>query len=222
MVHQDYECICAPDTMLVGEGQRLGAESLEDFFARTSEVAVAFSGGVDSAYLLAYAHRAGCRVKAYFVSTVFQPTFELEDAREVVDLLGVQFEIIEADILKQSAICANPPNRCYVCKRFIFQALRKAASRDGFDVLVDGTNASDNPARRPGFKALDEEGVISPLRRAALTKEAIRKASRVFGLPTADKPRFACLAVHVPQGVAITPETLQDAARACGVTSIFS
>ena len=93
----------------------------------------------------------------------------------------------------------------------------KAAAGDGFPVLADGTNASDDPARRPGFRALAEQGVASPLRRAAMTKEAVRAASRRLGLFTADKPRFSCLAAHVPTGEPITAARLDEAARSCGI-----
>lgn len=225
MADNPYESLCAPDTDIVGEGQRLGAngrglDALAAFFACTPRFAVAFSGGTDSAFLLAAAREAGCEVAAYLVNTAFQPAFELEDARNVAARLGVPLHVIEADVLSQPAICENPPDRCYVCKRFIFGRVWDAARADGFTVLADGTNASDDPARRPGFRALAEEGVVSPLRRAAMTKAEVRAASRALaeraGLPPhaylADKPRFACLAVHVPAGEPITQETLDDVA----------
>lgn len=227
-----WERMCAPDADIVGEGQRLGADgrglvALDAFFARTPRLAVAFSGGTDSAYLLAAARAAGCAVAAYMVDTAFQPAFELEDARVVADYLDVPFCVIEADVLARADICANPPDRCYVCKRFIFERVWEAARADGFTVLADGTNASDDPARRPGFRALAEAGVVSPLRRAGLTKAEVRAASRALaeraGLPLhaylADKPRFSCLAVHVPAGEPITREALDAAAEACGISA---
>lgn len=207
----------ASDTDIVGEGQRLGAEPLGDFLARTPRVAVAFSGGTDSAYLLAAAQRAGCAVGAYLMETAFQAPFELADARQVADRLGVPLRVVSADVLERADICANPPDRCYLCKGLIFGALREAAAADGFPVLADGTNASDDPARRPGFRALAEHGVVSPLRRAAMTKADVRAASRELGLPTADKPRFSCLAVHVPKGQPITQASLDAAARGLGM-----
>lgn len=225
-----WERVAAPDEPTTGEGQRLGAESLDAFFARTPRFAVAFSGGTDSAYLLAAACAAGCDVKAYMVNTAFQPAFELVDARAVIERLAacgldVPFEAIDADVLAQTDVCANPPDRCRVCKRFIFERIWRAARADGFAVLVDGTNASDDPARRPGFLSLAEAGVTSPLRRAGLTKADVRAASRALaqqaGLTVdaflADKPRFACLAVHVPQGELITQAALDRAAQACGL-----
>lgn len=222
-----YESMTAPDTPWVGEGQRLGAEPLEAFFARVPRFAVAFSGGTDSAYLLAVALVAGCEVRAYLVNTAFQPAFELEDARAVAACLGVPLAVVEADVLAQDDICANPPDRCRLCKRFIFGAIAEAAQRDGFTVLVDGTNASDDPARRPGFRALAEASVVSPLRRAGMTKTDVRAASRALALSQgrdsdaflADKPRFACLAVHVPAGERITRESLADAALRLGMST---
>lgn len=222
-----YESMTAPDTPWVGEGQRLGAEPLEAFFARVPRFAVAFSGGTDSAYLLAAALVAGCEVRAYLVNTAFQPAFELEDARTVAACLGVPLAVVEADVLAQDDICANPPDRCRLCKRFIFGAIAEAAQRDGFTVLVDGTNASDDPARRPGFRALAEASVVSPLRRAGMTKTDVRAASRALALSQgrdsdaflADKPRFACLAVHVPAGERITRESLADAALRLGMST---
>ena len=215
--HSPYEELVAPDVEGVGEGQRLGAEPLEAFFARTSRLAVAFSGGCDSAYLLAAAQQAGCEVGAYLMATAFQPAFELEDAQRLAKELGVGLRVVRADVIAEPGICANGPNRCYRCKGLIFSALGEAAAREGFPVLADGTNASDDPSRRPGFRALAEQGVVSPLRRAAMTKAAVRAASRKLCLFTADKPRFSCLAVHVPAGAPITAASLDEAARSCGI-----
>lgn len=205
-------------------GQALGEESLESFFARTPRVALAFSGGCDSSYLLMAAAAAGCAVGAYCVKTAFQADFELEDARRVLDEVrtrhpeeDVGFRVLELDILSQDDVCANPPDRCYLCKRFILGAVRDAARRDGFEVLIDGTNASDDPARRPGFRALAELGVVSPLRRAGMTKEGVRAASCEIGVLTAEKPSFSCLATAVPQGDPLTKASLARAACERGV-----
>ena len=204
-------------TLETGSGQQLGTEPLADFFARTPKLAIAFSGGCDSSYLLASAVEAGCEVKAYMVNTAFQPAFELEDARRVVDVCGAAFDVIEADVLAESASCANPPDRGYLCKRFIFGAVRERMEREGFEVLADGTNASDDPARRPGFRALAELDVVSPLRCAGMTKDEVRAASRALGVPTADKPSFSCLATNVPEGKPITAASLDEVRRARGL-----
>ena len=199
--------------MLLGEGQQVGVESLEEFFSRTLQFAVAFSGGCDSAYLLSAARAAGCRVKAYFVNTAFQPAFEREDAVRVAEECGAELEVIEADVLDEAAICENTPDRCYWCKRFMFGGIFERMRRDGYEILADGTNASDDPARRPGFRTLAEGGVVSPLRRAGMTKDQVRDASRKLGISTADKPSFSCWAVRVPQGQRITEEALRRVAE---------
>ena len=221
----DYEAQTAPDTSIVGEGQRLGAEALDAFLARTPKLAVAFSGGCDSSLLLAVARAAGCEVRAYMVKTAFQPDFELDDARRVAEALDVPLTVLEADVLAQPDVCANPPDRCYRCKGFIFGTIWQAADADGFTVLVDGTNATDDPARRPGYRALAEAGVVSPLRRAGLTKVDVRAAlaeqERARGLEPgmlmSAKPSFPCLAVYVPEGEPITQTALDTAAKARGL-----
>ena len=221
----DFESRVAEDTEDVGPGQHLFGEPLEMYLLREPKLAVAFSGGCDSSLLLAAAKLAGCEVHAYLVKTAFQPAFELADARAVADALDVPLTVVEADVLADGAICANPPDRCYRCKRFIFQEVRAAAAADGFTVIVDGTNASDDPARRPGFKALAEAGVVSPLRRAGMTKANVRhvlagleeRFGLVPGALMAAKPSFPCLAVYVPEGEPITEASLAEAARARGL-----
>lgn len=208
---------------VIGEGQRLGVESLQEFWRRVPKFALAFSGGCDSSYLL-MAAAAHCEVGAYYVNTAFQPDFELEDARRVLAEVRrrypeakVAFTVLDLDILAQDDICANPPDRCYLCKRFILGAIRNIAERDGYDVLIDGTNAADDPARRPGFRALAELGVISPLRRAGMTKADVRAASREAGLSTAGKPSFSCLATAVAHGEQLVSASLKRAASERGV-----
>ncbi len=221
----DFESRVAEDAEDVGPGQHLFGEPLEMYLLREPKLAVAFSGGCDSSLLLAAAKLAGCEVHAYLVKTAFQPAFELADARAVADALDVPLTVVEADVLADGAICANPPDRCYRCKRFIFQEVRAAAAADGFTVIVDGTNASDDPARRPGFKALAEAGVVSPLRRAGMTKANVRHVlaglEERFGLAPgalmAAKPSFPCLAVYVSEGEPITEASLAEAARARGL-----
>lgn len=221
----DFESRVAEDAEDVGPGQHLFGEPLEMYLLREPKLAAAFSGGCDSSLLLAAAKLAGCEVHAYLVKTAFQPAFELADARAVADALDVPLTVVEADVLADGAICANPPDRCYRCKRFIFQEVRAAAAADGFTVIVDGTNASDDPARRPGFKALAEAGVVSPLRRAGMTKANVRHVlaglEERFGLAPgalmAAKPSFPCLAVYVPEGEPITEASLAEAARARGL-----
>ena len=151
---------------------------LNEFFAAHPEVAVAFSGGVDSAYLLYAAKRAAKRVKAYYACSAFQPQFELEDAKRLAAELDVQMQILPLDVLADAQVTANPKNRCYYCKKRIFGAITAQARHDGFTVLLDGTNASDDAGDRPGMKALEELSVLSPLRLCGLTKAQIRALSK--------------------------------------------
>lgn len=190
----------------------IGIQSLDDFCSEHPKLALAFSGGCDSSYLLSVLLDRGLEIKAYYVDTAFQAEFELDDARRVVEQLNANFEIIKADILSQPQITANTSRRCYYCKRFIFGTIIEHMYNDGFEVLVDGTNASDDPQRRPGFRALHELQVYSPLRRAGLTKEEVRELSRQRGLITAEKPSYSCLATKVTTGDAISKEKLDELA----------
>ena len=187
--------------------------TLDDFFRQNSRAALAFSGGVDSAFLLWAGLRAGAEVRSYFVKTPFQPQFELEDARRLCRELGVELTVVEFDILDHRSVAANPPDRCYRCKRRLFSLLRERAASDGFSLLLDGTNASDDGGDRPGMRALAELEVRSPLRECGLTKEIIRALSRQAGLFTWAKPSYACLATRVPTGRAIVREDLERVER---------
>lgn len=182
---------------------------LSDFFTSNNKTAIAFSGGVDSAYLLYAALRYGAAVCAYYVKSAFQPQFELEDAKKLAQSLKAPLRILNADVLACGTIAANPCDRCYHCKRMIFEAIAEAAGEDGFTVLLDGTNASDEEGDRPGMRALRELSVRSPLRECGLTKDTIRRLSKEAGLFTWDKPAYACLATRIPTGEAITKEKLQ-------------
>ncbi len=183
---------------------------LHDFFKLHPKAAVAFSGGVDSAYLLYAATKYAKDVKAYYVHAAFQPAFELEDAKRLASDIGTEMRIIEADILSDETVMSNPPDRCYYCKRRIFGSILQAAEEDGYSLVLDGTNASDDAGDRPGMKALQELEVRSPLRECGLTKSVIRELSREAGLFTWNKPSYACLATRVPAGTAITAEILRS------------
>ena len=190
--------------------------TLNEFFSLVPKAAVAFSGGTDSAFLLWAAKECGCEVRAYYGKTAFQPQFELEDARRLASELEVPMTVVEADILSVPEAAANGPQRCYHCKTALFSRLRQAAREDGYTVLLDGTNASDNAGDRPGMRALRELEVRSPLRECGLTKEEVRRRSREAGLFTWDKPAYACLATRIPTGAPITKEDLEKVERAEG------
>lgn len=188
--------------------------TLQEFFQKEPEAALAFSGGTDSACLLWAAVKYAKRVTAYYVKSPFQPQFELEDARRLASELGAGLRVLELDVLSDPVIAANPPDRCYHCKRRIFSAITAAARGDGFSLLLDGTNASDSAGDRPGMRALAELSVRSPLRECGLTKADVRRLSKHAGLFTWDKPAYACLATRVPTGEALTREKLQRTERA--------
>ena len=152
---------------------------------------------------------AGADIAPYYIQTAFQPAFELEDAQRLCAQIGVKLNVIRLDALADPRVAANPANRCYYCKVGLFGALRARAKADGYDLLLDGTNASDDAGDRPGMKALREMEVRSPLRECGLTKAMIRQESRKAGLFTWDKPAYACLATRVPTGRTITSELLR-------------
>ena len=182
---------------------------LPSFFQQYPKGALALSGGVDSALLAWAAGRWGSGWRAYFARTAFQPAHELESARSLADFCGLPLTVLEVDVLAEPEVAANPPRRCYHCKRALFSAIQAAAERDGLSLIADGTNASDDSGDRPGMAALTELGVRSPLRECGLTKADVRRLSREAGLPTWDKPAYACLATRVPTGTALTPKVLE-------------
>ena len=182
--------------------------TLEQFFQENPRCALGFSGGVDSAYLLYAGVKAGADIRPYFIKTAFQPAFELADAKKLAAGLGAEVTVLELDALADPRVAANPADRCYFCKQNLFRTLKERAIADGYPVLLDGTNASDEAGDRPGMRALAELSVRSPLRECGLTKAEIRARSREAGLFTWDKPAYACLATRVPAGEAITADLL--------------
>ena len=156
--------------------------TLKEYFTAHPRAGIAFSGGVDSSYLLSQAVKYAEKTRAYYVKSAFQPQFELDAAKKLAEELGADMRIIELDVLADPVVASNPPDRCYYCKKVIFGAIAGAAAEDGFTVLMDGTNASDDAGDRPGMKALKEMSVLSPLRDCGLTKAEIRRLSKEEGL----------------------------------------
>ena len=180
-----------------------------DYFERIGRAALAFSGGTDSAYLLYLALANGCDATAYYVKTQFQPEFEQRDAEAMAEKLGVRLSVIDMDGLDSCEVAENTPSRCYFCKKRIMGAILAQARTDGYEIVMDGTNASDDAEDRPGMKALEEMKIISPLRELGLTKRQIREQSKAAGLFTWSKPAYACLATRIPFGTEITAERLR-------------
>ncbi len=181
---------------------------LKDFVKKYPRFALAFSGGVDSAYLLACAREMGAEVKAYFVKSEFQTKAEVAAAIKTAADLDAELSIIEVSFLPDSLVADNLATRCYQCKRLIFSEIIPAAKEDGFTVVADGSNASDDPALRPGMKALEELGVYSPLRLAGIKKEEVRISAKEAGLDCWDLPSNSCLATRIKTGEKITEDKL--------------
>ena len=182
---------------------------LYQFFNQNPRIAVAYSGGVDSSYLVYAAKAAGCDVRAYFIKSQFQPEFELDDAKRFTETLGVTLTVGTLDVLRETSIYRNPYDRCYYCKTAILKRIWELVRADKITMLCDGTNADDDEADRPGMRALREQGVVSPLRDCGIAKDEIRRLSKQAGLFTHEKPSYACLATRIPTGMSITTDLLE-------------
>lgn len=175
-----------------------------------SKIGIAFSGGVDSTFLLRAAVEVVGReqVKAFTVKSPYIPEWEIKEAKELCEHLGIEHVVLELGI--PDSVVHNPEDRCYLCKRIVFSEILKASQAMGCTVLCDGTNFDDTKDYRPGLRALDELGVMSPLKLAMLTKKEIRIHSKTFGLSTWDKPPYACLLTRIPYHVTVTGEMLRQ------------
>jgi uncharacterized protein len=182
--------------------------ALLSLIAARKSVAVAFSGGVDSSFLCHAAFAAlGARAIAVTVVSPMLPKSELDAAIDLARRIGIAHVRVE-EMEIDGEVAENPRERCYFCKKLEFGSIRDAARTQGIDTVLDGTNLDDLTDHRPGLKALEELGILSPLREAGLAKAEIRALSRRFGLPTWDKPAFACLASRIPYGERIDRDKL--------------
>lgn len=173
-------------------------------------LAVAFSGGVDSTYLLHEAVKAGKeKVTALIMKTPSVPERELDEAVTFCKSRGISFFVLPADPFSAEGFRENGRDRCYICKHFLFSALLEKAKEEGIPFVADGTNADDTKEFRPGLRALKELDIRSPLAEAGLTKKEIRELSEKEGLPTWNKPSFSCLATRFPYGEELTVEKLR-------------
>jgi uncharacterized protein len=181
-------------------------------------VCVAFSGGVDSTFLLKVAKDVlGDDVLAVTATSPTYPESELKEARRLAESIGVEHLMVDSNELKIPGFSENSPNRCYHCKSDLFRKLRAVAGRRGGYVVADGSNLDDAGDYRPGREAAKKLGVRSPLAEARLTKSDIRALSRQMGLSTWDKPSFACLSSRFPYGEPITEEKLRMVEAAEGL-----
>ncbi len=176
--------------------------------------AVAFSGGVDSSFLLAAARIVlGENAVGITVDSPALPRYELEDAIKIAALVGVKHIILKSDKIEEE-VAMNPINRCYYCKRIEFGDIKKEAARLGIRHVLDGSNADDVNDYRPGTQAREEAQVLSPLLETGITKAEIRRFSKALKLPTWDKPAYACLFSRIPYGQRIKTEDLQKVEKA--------
>lgn len=177
------------------------------------DIAVAFSGGTDSSLILKMAceaaGREGRTVYGIFLHTMLHPAGEAQSAKKTADEVGAIFKILEIDELKEADIEYNPPDRCYRCKKYLFQSILKEAEKLHADVVMEGTNQDDLKAYRPGIRAVKELGIASPLALAGLTKEEVRRLSAEYGLSVSNKPASPCLATRFPYGTKLSDSALR-------------
>ena len=193
--------------------KNIADDGLREFFNQNNKAALGFSGGVDSSYILYAALQNNADIMPYFVKSPFQPQFELDDAKRLVEFLNCNIKIIDIDIdnlnSNDADIVSNGEHRCYYCKKKIFTTIKNQAIADGYKVLIDGSNASDDAADRQGMRATAELEVRSPLRECGINKTEIRRLSKEAGLFTWNKPAYACLATRIKTSVPITAELLR-------------
>ncbi len=177
------------------------------------QVLVAFSGGVDSTVLAHIARESAARSKLLTIDSITFPRTELQAAKDVAEELGIELEIIQVDELANKDLVKNPVDRCYHCKKELSSVWLKTAEELGIDIVVEGTNASEMDGHRPGAKALEEAGVVSPFLDAGVTKEEIRVYAREVGLSVAERPSMACLSSRFPYGTEITEDRVRKIDR---------
>lgn len=183
--------------------------SLKEYIRSLESVAVAFSGGVDSTFLLKVAHDVlGSKVVAVTARSCSFPQRELNEAVEFCSTYGIEHVICDSEELDIDGFSQNPLNRCYLCKSELFTKIWIVAAEKGLKNVAEGSNTDDNGDYRPGLQAVAEQNVKSPLRQVELSKDEIRELSNIMGLPTWNKQSFACLSSRFPYGEMITPERL--------------
>lgn len=184
-------------------------EDLKKYLKGLNKVAIAFSGGVDSTFLLKSAHDVlGDNVIAVTARSCSFPERELEEAKDFCRKEGIRHFICESEELDIEGFCKNPTNRCYLCKKELFEKIKEIAQKNNIEAIAEGSNTDDNGDYRPGLQAVAEMGIKSPLRMAGLSKNEIRQLSKAMDLSTWNKQSFACLSSRFVYGETITKEKL--------------
>jgi uncharacterized protein len=205
----------APATPATATLSNAKAEHLRSLLAAHAPLVIAYSGGVDSAYLLAEAHAVlGARVLAVIADSPSLPRQALRDALDLARHIGATVEVVATEEMEDTRYASNPANRCYFCKSELFTKLDSLARQRGYAAIAYGENADDVHQARPGRLAAEEFQIIAPLRDAGLTKQEIRELSHQLCLPTADAPSQPCLSSRIPHGTPVTPEALAKIERA--------
>lgn len=182
---------------------------LEQYLGERKSAAIAFSGGVDSAFLMTAAHRVlGEQALAVTARSAAFPKRELAEARELAKAEGIRHVEFDFPAFEVDGFAKNPPERCYYCKTAILKRMRAIAEAEGIHCVIEGSNVDDADDYRPGARAVIEQGILSPLKEAGLTKADIRRLSKEWGLPTWNKQSAACLASRFAYGEPITEERL--------------
>lgn len=203
-------------------------DRLKKILRKLGRIVIAFSGGVDSTFLVKAAKETlgGGNVLAVTAASETYPSSELKDARRLAKKIGVRHIVIRTGEFYDPRFKNNSPQRCYYCKKELFKEIAKVAVREGFKYIADASNYDDRKDYRPGSRAAKEKGIVSPLKAARLTKDDIRRYSKELGLPTWDKPSYACLASRIPYYDKITVRKLkmigraEDILRRCGFSQV--
>ncbi|UCF05999.1 MAG: ATP-dependent sacrificial sulfur transferase LarE [bacterium] len=199
----------------LNNGLRRKLEQLKEIISRCNGALVAFSGGVDSTFLLDVTREVlGENVLAVTITGPLFPSKEIEEAQEIASVFNVEQVVVEIDEMKKKHFKHNPPDRCYHCKRDLFSVLLGIAKERNLDCVFEASNMDDTKDHRPGMKAVKELGVKSPLIKAGITKEDVRALSKERGLTTWDKLSMACFASRVPYNQPITPDKIQQIRKA--------
>lgn len=199
----------------MNEKQRQFLDQMKQY--TKEDTAVAFSGGADSSLILKAACESakenGSKVYAVTMQTELHTMEDLEVAKKVAKETGACHIVLAVDELKEAGIESNPLDRCYRCKRLLFSKLRERVSQLGVSIILEGTNADDLKVYRPGIRAIQELGIISPLADAGFTKKEVRELAASYGISVADRPASPCMATRFPYGVQLTREKMEAAQR---------